>query len=170
MSGSGLEVRLSVHDRGDTGCQCLDLVQKQPQQRLRFGRADIRHVQSLMFRVCRIGKTFGPINFRQKSRVSSLCRSRSLHPARNRLALEASHTAGIRPWIVGYPGVRMPVGPLWLALDFALGLWCARLARNKAGAVRCPTGLERRPEPGFGLHPLSWVALGAAPLSLLLSR
>ena len=28
-----------VHDRGDTGCQCLDLVQKQPQPNLRFGES-----------------------------------------------------------------------------------------------------------------------------------
>ena len=39
-----------VHDRGDTGCQCLDLVQKQPQPNLRFGELIPGQVQSLMFR------------------------------------------------------------------------------------------------------------------------
>ena len=36
-----------VHDRGDTGCQCLDLVQKQPQPNLRFGEVIPGQVQSL---------------------------------------------------------------------------------------------------------------------------
>ena len=45
------------------------------------------------------------------------------------------------------PCLSFAVGPLWLALDFALGLWCARLARNKMRGLSVPTGLERRPQP-----------------------
>ena len=65
--------------------------------------------------------------------------------------------------------VRMPVGPLWLALDFALGLWCARLAKKQDVGVRCPTGLERRPEPWSYAPPVVLGGFGC-PLSLLLSR
>ena len=36
-----------------------------------------------------------------------------------------------------------------------LGLWCARLVKKQvAGAVRCPTGLERRPEPWYWAPPV----------------